>query len=372
MKIGILSTCEHYSWAGTEEVWFHFARLALAEGHQVVLGAHHLVAASDQVKELVQEGLQVHTRHPSNRVRLYMLKQRVLGFEMAALNECDVVLVNAGSLYDALNLPWINATIDELHSLGIPIVYFCHFCAESLPATNHHSEAISALASRISRWVFVSEHNRDLAQRQLATKFADSHVVMNGPRLDLTEPLPFPNSPPWTLGCVARMEIRWKGHDVLLDCLAQDQWRDRDWCLNLYGSGPDENHVRRLIKHYDLESKVTMCGYVRDMRSVWSECHAKVLTSHGEGTPLAVIEAMMCGRPTISTDVGGNREILEDDRTGFIADTATPRCFNRTLERAWEQRGRWAEMGRQSHEKAVTLAQNDPPNTLLQLVCRES
>ncbi len=215
----------------------------------------------------------------------------------------------------------------------------------------------------------MSEHNRKLAQRQLATHFDQTDVVMNGPRLKLPNPLPMPGTP-MTFGCVARLETRWKGHDALLECLADPKWMDRAWHLNLYGSGPDEEHVRRLIDHYQLNDRVTMRGYVRDMQEVWRECHIKVLASHGEGTPLAVLEAMMCGRATITTDAGGNHEILRDGKTGFIADAATPRSFGNALERAWDCQDEWQGMGELAHADAKKLADADPAGQLLNLVIR--
>ncbi len=366
MKIGILSTCEHYQWAGTEEVWFHFAVRALTEGHKVLLGAHELVAGSAQVAGLNSKGMQVCSRSPSKPIRFYLWKERIRS-EMAPLGDCDVVVINAGSLFDTLNLPWLDQTLASLKAQGKRVIYFCHFCAESLPATNHSSDAVERFTDSIDEWVFVSEHNKTLAQRQLATRFERASVVMNGPRLDLTAPIPMPDEP-ITFGCVARLETRWKGHDVLLECLAQPQWHTRDWRLNIYGSGPDENYIQRLIKHYNLTDQVTMCGYVRDMRDVWKQCHAKVLASHGEGTPLAVLEAMMCGRPTITTDAGGNHEILKHGETGFISDAVTPRSFGATLELAWQRKEEWTTMGHTAHVSAQKLALADPARTLLQLV----
>lgn len=366
MKIGILSTCEKYSWAGTEEVWYQFAKHALTKGHQVVLGAHELVCGSTQVTELAAKGLDVAARKPRSPIRLYLLKENFWP-EMTLLQSCDVVLINSGSLFDALNLPWINRFVRRLSNQAVKLIFFCHFCAESLPATDHSQVAIQEFVECIDSWVFVSEHNRQLAQRQLALNFKNSSVVMNGPRLNLDEPLPWPSGST-TFGCVARLETRWKGHDVLLKCLSGPHWQARDWKLNIYGSGPDEAYIRRLIDHFELQDRVQMPGYVRDIEQVWSECHAMVLASHGEGTPLAVLEAMMCGRPTFTTDVGGNLEILEPEVSGFIADCATPRSFGQTLERAWASRDHWQQMGIASYEKAKELASRNPAARLLKLV----
>lgn len=366
MRIGIISTCEHYSWAGTEEVWYHFAKLALQSGHEVILGAHAKVAASAQVGELQAIGLKVCKRRPRRPVRFYLMAERMRS-EMNRLVNCDVILINAGSLFDSLNLPWIGQFVNRLAREKKRIVYFCHFCAESLPATGHPESAIERFLSQISQWVFVSQHNRKLAERQLATRFHKADVVMNGPRLNLSEPVPMPSGP-MTFGCVARLETRWKGHDVLLECLSQAAWRARDWRLNIYGSGPDEQYLQRLIRHYDLADRVQLRGYVREMTQVWQECHAKLLASHGEGTPLAILEAMMCGRTVITTDVGGNREILEHGVSGFIADAATPRCFGAMLETAWLQRHRWNEMGGSAFRAAQQLANADPAKALMKLI----
>lgn len=53
-----------------------------------------------------------------------------------------------------------------------------------------------------------------------------------------------------------------------------------------------------------------------------SACDAMILTSHHEGSPLAVREAMVCHLPVISVDVGDVREILEKHDGGIIVEDA--------------------------------------------------
>ena len=79
----------------------------MANGHHVVLGAHMLVCESSQVRELKTAGLEVAARKPGSPVRWYLLKENIWP-EMRALQGCDVGLINSGSLFDSLNLPWIN------------------------------------------------------------------------------------------------------------------------------------------------------------------------------------------------------------------------------------------------------------------------
>ena len=55
---------------------------------------------------------------------------------------------------------------------------------------------------------------------------------------------------------------------------------------------------------------------------------------------------MLCNRIVVTTDTGRNRELLDDNQTGFIAHAANAALLDEALERAWNQREQWREMGK--------------------------
>ena len=61
-----------------------------------------------------------------------------------------------------------------------------------------------------------------------------------------------------------------------------------------------------------------------------------------------VIETMLCNRIVITTDTGRNRELLRDGETGFIAHAANADLLDDALERAWQKREQWRELGKQA------------------------
>jgi glycosyltransferase involved in cell wall biosynthesis len=105
---------------------------------------------------------------------------------------------------------------------------------------------------------------------------------------------------------------------------------------------------------------VHLCGHVPDVAGIWSRNHLLVLPSRYEGLPLALIEAMWCGRPAVVTDVGGNAELLADNRTGFIARAATTESFEEALERAWQRCEEWREMGLAARAEVEAQIPADP------------
>ena len=67
----------------------------------------------------------------------------------------------------------------------------------------------------------------------------------------------------------------------------------------------------------------------------------------------------------MTTDAGGNREILEDAVHGWIADAATPYSMDKTLEQAWKNQEHWESMGIKAHQKSRELAAEKPEKKLL-------
>jgi L-malate glycosyltransferase len=109
-------------------------------------------------------------------------------------------------------------------------------------------------------------------------------------------------------------------------------------------------------------------GSVSDMREVWRKNHLLIMPSHMEGMPLAVVEAMLCGRPSVATDVGGILEWITDGVTGYIAGAATLACLDEALERAWRDKENWEAIGKAAHDRAVALCDPQPGKTLLTII----
>jgi glycosyltransferase involved in cell wall biosynthesis len=163
---------------------------------------------------------------------------------------------------------------------------------------------------------------------------------------------------------LARLDCEVKGQALVLQALSEPRWQERDWTLSIFGTGPDEAYLQDLINYFKLEDKVQMCGFAQDVRSVWGSQQILILASSGEGKPLALAEAMVCGRPAVVTDVGGNAELVSDGVTGFIAQSATLASVRDALERSWAERTSWAEMGLRAHDWVVR-ALDPPPGKLV-------
>jgi L-malate glycosyltransferase len=125
------------------------------------------------------------------------------------------------------------------------------------------------------------------------------------------------------------------------------------------------------MNFYQLSDRIKIMGYVNDVRSIWAENHILLLPSRGEGTPLALIEAMICGRPSVVTDIGGNSEWIAEGKTGFVAEAPTTRSINAALNRAWQTQDKWQSIGKSAHESAMSELDLYPEKTLLGLLTQQ-
>lgn len=103
-----------------------------------------------------------------------------------------------------------------------------------------------------------------------------------------------------------------KGQDLLLRAFCQVHEHHSDAVLVLVGGGPEEETLRRLADELHISEAVYFAGMQRNPDWYMRRASAFVLSSHAEGMPNAVLEAMRAGLPVISTDCGA-REILAPD-----------------------------------------------------------
>jgi glycosyltransferase involved in cell wall biosynthesis len=77
---------------------------------------------------------------------------------------------------------------------------------------------------------------------------------------------------------------------------------------------------------------------------------------------------MLCGRPAVVTDVGGNAEWIAEPETGFVAEAPTAKSFGAALERAWQARDHWQKLGMQAHKEALRKFDPASGRSLLNVV----
>ncbi|MDX2240840.1 MAG: glycosyltransferase [Leptolyngbyaceae cyanobacterium bins.302] len=228
--------------------------------------------------------------------------------------------------------------------------------------------AAALLFEQAAQVLFVAEHNLKTAERQLARSLPNAQVVRNPVNLTDHNVVPWCSSSTVQFANVARLEVGFKGQDILFEALSRDVWRDRSWQLNLYGGGNDRPYIESLCQYYNLSDRVNIVGHVHDVRAIWAENHLLVLPSRREGTPLALVEGMLCGRPAVVTDVGGNAEWIEEGVTGFIAEAPTADSISKALERAWQVQASWQQMGLTAHNTAIYNFDPNPGQSLLQII----
>jgi glycosyltransferase involved in cell wall biosynthesis len=132
--------------------------------------------------------------------------------------------------------------------------------------------------------------------------------------------------------------------------------------LRLFGPTPPGNAdyaalVRERIAEHGLQEAVTFEGPISPVAQGYHAGTVVVLTSISEGLPYTIIEAMMCGRPTVSTEVGGVPEVVDD--TGLLVPARDPEQLGQALTTLLLDAPMRADFSRRGRERALTYFRVD-------------
>ncbi|WP_336514098.1 glycosyltransferase [Pollutibacter soli] len=367
MKIAFISIVRD-PWGGSEELWAKAAKLALDEKHEVFISFYKKNYLVPQLTALQNDGAQIIFRRGYiayhtplfNRVwkkaKNFLLNRIFNPYNSLFAKKPDLIVYSC-SCYSILD---DTELLKKLEKSQAKFIINTQVNVEyGKPINESQANIVREAFQRASRVLFVSERNLEVAERHLASKISNSGIVRNPVNLSDTSIVPFPDDTGRVeFAMVANLLVNHKGHDIIIEVLSKPKWKNRDWHLNIYGRGIDEGYIKALVQFFDLTERITFHGHSKDIRNVWKSNHLLLMPSLNEGMPLAVVEAMICGRIVIATDVGGHMEWISDGENGFIAEGANVYSFDRTMERAWQSSKYWKIIGERAHETAT--AKYDP------------
>src|SRR6185437_12953995 len=358
-KILFIAANEWHRWGGSEFLWGAAAENLARRGVQVTASVKRWDKPVEQVEHLRSIGCRIFCRPVPSLARRTFRKlppwrEYALRHVKKIGASADLIVISQSKNMDGLE--WAEAA----RSCGFRYAVIVQTAAEMWWPDDGMAERLAESYEGASAAYFVSEANLSLSRLQFVTPLRRASVIRNpfNVRYDARPAWPSNNSGTLSLACVGRLDVAQKSQDLLLSVLSLPHWRERNVRLSLVGSGINERGLRRMVENAKLTS-VQFGGFVDDIEQVWSNHHALVLPSRYEGMPLALVEAMLCGRPAIVTDVAGHRELVRDGINGFFAKAPTVELLDEAMNRAWENRHRLKEMGEQA---AIDVRKFVPPD----------
>jgi glycosyltransferase involved in cell wall biosynthesis len=116
----------------------------------------------------------------------------------------------------------------------------------------------------------------------------------------------------------------YKRHADVIEATSLIVGRRPRFKLVLFGDGPEQGSIERLVSERYLERNVVLAGARLDAAELLSGFDLSVLASSKEGFPNALMESMARGVPVVATRVGGVPELVRDGQDGRLVDVARP------------------------------------------------
>ena len=132
--------------------------------------------------------------------------------------------------------------------------------------------------------------------------------------------------------------------------------------VSLTMTGPDKGdnslpRTKQMARNMGLEAAVTFTGAIpkKDVPRQLSQADIFLNTANFDNAPVSVLEAMACGLPVVSTNVGGLPYLLEDGKTALLVPPADVEAMSNAVGRLLRQPDLVVSLARNGHKQAKTV-----------------
>ena len=228
--------------------------------------------------------------------------------------------------------------IDVVHSHGYKANIYAGWALRqsdaALAATCHNwidNSLLLRMYGRLDRWILrrferVAAVSQAVRERLLSSglKPEQVQIIRNGialPHDSLSRSVP--TDRPMTIGLVGRLSPE-KGIDIFIKATESVLRQHPSVRVLIAGDGPERESLQSLIQELKLENHVSLVGRCEDMTGFYNSLDLLVISSHTEGLPMALLEAMAYGLPVVATRVGDVPSVVEEGKTGKLVQPGDP------------------------------------------------
>lgn len=143
-----------------------------------------------------------------------------------------------------------------------------------------------------------------------------------------------------------------KNYKTMLECVAQISKKRRDFKYILCGTGAELENMKSLTKELNIQDLTLFLGYRKDIDKIMQVSDIFYHQSFHEGLTMGIIEAMHFALPVVSSNVRGNKDLIADEKGGFLTEPLDMASQIEAIEKLMDDKDLCQKMGSYNKEKS--------------------
>lgn len=153
-----------------------------------------------------------------------------------------------------------------------------------------------------------------------------------------------------------------KNHQIVIRALSQI--KDDNIHYVIAGKGDRHDSLIKLANELGVDKQLHLIGYRSDVSELYKMADIYILPSYREGLNVSVMEAMSSGLPCIISDIRGNKDLIDDDKGGYLLN---PDDYHSFAKRIVDIKPNINKFGEYNKKKAMIFNQKDINNSIIDI-----
>lgn len=358
-------------WSDTEDLWIKTAIYAAKNGHSVSCAIYDWPENRTHINVLENAGCTIINFPNQGRLKRNFIEKIQSKIAAKSLKKYLENLSAPG--YDSVivNLTHFEILAEEIRDWYQSLSRYVLLFHDHLESEFFKPNEINILRNWVTQSalsLFVSERCKRYLEDKLNMVILNGDIFINPMSFEIPDlETAYYKGNHFVISMIAPIDIQYNAQDQLIRAIASPKWMQRNFIINLYGTGKDADRLENLIARKGLTKKVFIKEDYNNEKRIIENSNLILHTTHNSGMPKIIFEAMALCRPLLVSKTGDLAKYVINNNNGWIIKDASYDEIDIALEIAWNERNRWEEMGRRS----FTILKKNYPNSVEQKLLQQ-